>query len=135
MSAVSEFSFVPASRQETGTRSAPIISLSQDPTRSNVDIENSSATTNPTSNKIKKQKEASDYFTYLRQLSMDLFLILQGESETPVSKYLKLVAKDWRHSIPYWTHNIFSWLVSLIVNLNVFIGVFSYLVSTMQDEK
>jgi len=137
--AVSEFSFVPASNQEmTGaSRSTPMISLAT--TTSNTDIENTNqnSSTNDNNNEIKKQKKTSNhYFTFLRQLSTDIFLILQGESDTPVSKYLKLSAKkDWRHSIPYWTHHILGWLVSVVMNLNVFVGVFSYLVSTMQDEK
>ena len=131
--AVSEFSFVPASNQEmTGaSRSTPMISLAT--TTSNTDIENTNGSTND-NNEIKKT--SNHYFTFLRQLSTDIFLILQGESDTPVSKYLKLSAKkDWRHSIPYWTHHIVGWLVSVVMNLNVFVGVFSYLVSTMQDEK
>lgn len=117
-----------------GTRNDQVMSL---------DIETNSNNTVPTNTNTNTEKKTTgnnqgakfDYQLFIKKVCMDVFLLLQGESKTPVSKYLKLAAKDWRHSVPYWAHNILGWIISLIANTNVFVGVFSYLVSTMQDEK
>lgn len=98
------------------------------------------------------------FITNISWIAETIFLVVQaGDSETPVAAYLNrklrlhekhgtnnkklskwkqlmLILSDWEYLVPYWLYNLSSWLCSIVFNLNILLGVFTYMVSTLQQE-